>query len=198
MSPTFSFAASMRARDRLHPAQDKHALLATFFPATPAELALDLSNVTSMFYGLMLQVARDRFGAEVLDELSRTLFYRLGRAKSRATRSAKQEQFEFHGDARDLVTILLSAIYDASPEYEVTVERFEADLCIVHLSGVDRYYRAAVQLGIVEHLRWPTLHPFFEGVNDELSLDCDVHSQLLGVAERAELHARYVFSRRQR
>ena len=195
MNPELAYAAPMRARDQFHPDQDPSALLETFLPASPSDLAFDLSRVTSLFYGLMLQVAADRFGAEVVDDMSRELFYRLGRAKSRATVQDKAAQYTFHHDARDIVTILISAIYNASPEYEFSVEHFEPGLCAVRLSGTDRYYRAATSLGIAQHLTWPALRPFFDGINDELGLGCTVHAQVLDVGDDARLQVRYVFER---
>jgi hypothetical protein len=189
--PGLAFARQMRREDRFHPAQDAERLLAALYPATPSELALDLSRVTSLFYGLLLQVAHDQFGAEVIDAMSRALFYRLGRMKARAAHA--RHTGELHGDTRDLVTILIAAIYDASPEYVFQVERHEPDVCSVTLSGVDRYYRAASELNLVHHLRWPTLHPFFEGIRDELGIACDVESWLVAVKPGAHLTTRYLF-----
>jgi hypothetical protein len=148
-----------------------------------------------MFYGLMLNVARDRFGAAVVDDLSREVFYRLGRMKSRATHTENRQQYPFYGDARDLVTTLIFAIYNASPEYEFAVDRYEPGACAVTLTGTDRYYRAASSLGIAEQLSWPALHPFFEGINDELGLQCQVRSELLAIEADARLRVRYVFER---
>jgi hypothetical protein len=45
-------------------------------------------------------------------------------------------------------------------------------------------------------LRWPTLHPFFEGIRDQLGIDCEVESQLLSVDAEAQLSVRYVFRSR--
>ena len=42
-------------------------------------------------------------------------------------------------------------------------------------------------------LRWPMLHPFFEGIRDELGIVCQVESQLLAVGADARLSVRYVF-----
>lgn len=193
MSPNPSFAELMRSNDHFHPAQDRAQLMEVLFPASPFALAEDLSNVTSLFYGLLLQVAADRYGVEAVDALSRELFYRLGRAKARATYDQKSGQLAFHGDVRDLVTILISAIYNASPEYRFNVERFDPDSCVVVLTGVDRYYRAATTLALVPHLRFPTLHRFFEGIRDELSIACDVQSELLSIEPEARLTTRYVF-----
>ena len=170
-------------------------MLRTFFPEDASALAHDLSNVTSLFYGLMLQVTAEHVGPDAVDALSQQVFYRLGRAKSRATRNGKAAQHAFHGDARDMVTILIAAIYNASPEYEFQVLRFEPDLCEVRLSGVDRYYRAANLLGIAHTLTWPTLHPFFEGINDELGLGCQVASQIEERDGVERMDARYKFER---
>lgn len=190
-----AFAHQMREHDRFHPRQDPERLLGAFYPESPAQLAQDLSQVTSLFYGLLLQVAADQFGREAVDPMSRSLFYRLGRAKAQATRASSADRHPFFGDVRDLITLLISAIYNASPEYVFHVERYDADECRVVLSGVDRYYRAARELGIVQLLRWPTLHPFFEGIRDELGIACEVDSQLLAVEPEARLRVRYVFRR---
>jgi hypothetical protein len=187
------FAQRMRPNDHFHPEQDRTQLMSAFFPDSPSQLAFDLSNVTSLFYGLLLQVAGERLGEDSVDALSRALFYRLGRLKTSATRAQKSDQYPFTGDVRDLVTVLVSAIYNASPEYQFWVERFDAAECIVHLTGVDRYYRAATALGIEQQLSWPVLHPFFEGIRDELGLQCVVSSALLSVERDARLHAKYRF-----
>jgi hypothetical protein len=190
-----SFARHMRGADRFHPKQDEERLLRAFYPENPGELALDLSTVTSLFYGLLLQVAAEQVGPHAVDAMSRALFYRLGRAKASATRAQRADRHPFFGDTRDLITILISAIYNASPEYVFHVEHYDAEQCCVLLSGVDRYYRAARDLGLVEFLRWPTLHPFFEGIRDELGIACSVESQLIAVEHEARLRARYVFRR---
>lgn len=190
-----SFAQQMRGEDRFHPKQDAERLLRAFYPESPRQLALDLSTVTSLFYGILLQVASEQVGPQAVDALSRALFYRLGRAKAGATRVERAHRHPFFGDARDLITVLISAIYNASPEYVFQVERYDAEQCSVLLSGVDRYYRAARELGLVELLRWPALHPFFEGIRDELGIACSVESQLLAVEPEARLRVRYVFRR---
>lgn len=188
-----AFARTMRAQDGFHAQQDPELLLRAFYPPTPSALAEDLSRVTSLFYGLLLQVAGEQLGVQAVDALSRELFYRLGRMKAQATRDQRTEREAFHGDARDLVTVLIAAIYNASPEYVFHVERYDAEQCCVRLDGVDRYYRAARDLGLVEHLQWPTLHPFFEGIRDQLGIACEVESKLLAVDVEARLSARYVF-----
>lgn len=188
-----AFALRMRPDDRFHAAQDPEGLLRTFYPASPAELALDLSRVTSLFYGLMLQVASEQVGPHAVDGLSRALFYRLGRMKAQATRAQHADRHPFFGDPRDLVTILISAIYNASPEYVFRVEQYDASECRLLLTGIDRYYRAARELGLVQQLRWPTLLPFFEGIRDELGIECEVDAQLLAVEPESHLRVRYVF-----
>jgi len=187
------FALRMRQHDRFHPEQDAEQLLRVFYPDNPGALASDLSMVTSLFYGILLKVAAEQVGPQRVDDLSRGLFYQLGRAKARATQSAREHEYTFFGDARDLVTILISAIYNASPEYVFEVERHGPELCSVLLTGVDRYYRAASELGLVQLLRWPTLHPFFEGIRDELGIACEVDSQLIAVESGARLSVRYQF-----
>jgi hypothetical protein len=183
----------MRDADEFQPEQEPELLLRTFYPASAAELALDLSRVTSLFYGLLLQVAGERLGKHAVDAMSRELFYRLGGLKAQATRDQHARDYPFRGDVRDLVTVLIAAIYNASPEYVFHVERYTAELCSVRLDGVDRYYRAARELGLVEQLRWPTLHPFFEGIRDQLGITCEVESQLLSVDATSQLSVRYTF-----
>lgn len=63
------------------------------------------------------------------------------------------------------------------------------------LAGTDRYYRAASSLGIVQHLTWPALQPFFEGINDELGLRCHIRSEILRIDADARLQVRYLFER---
>lgn len=192
----FEQMAPVRAFDRFHASQDSDAIVRTFFPPTTEALALDLSTVTSAFYGVMLVSFADVHGHAGIDAASQRFFYRLGRLKARGTYEQKHDQHTFTGDVRDLVTVLIAAIYNASPEYRFDVEEHTAERCVVHLSGTDRYYRAAQQLGIAEHLTWPTLHPFFEGAADELGIPARVASEILSAGPEAELHTRYVFMKR--
>lgn len=196
MNPAFQQMATVRAQDRFHASQDAEALVSAFHPRTTAELALDLSNVTSAFYAVLLQCFAETHGAAGLDAASRRFFYRLGRLKARATRDGKAEEFRFEGDVRDVVTIVISAIYNASPEYQFQVHCHRADLCVLDLTGTDRYLRAARQLDIARHLQWPTLHPFLEGVAEELGIAAEVNSEVLATGPDAILHTRYRISAR--
>jgi hypothetical protein len=193
MTDAPEFAQTLREGDRYHPMQDPSALMRAFFPETPCELALGLSNVVALFYGLMLQVVGDRFGGQEMAAISREFFYRLGRAKARATRTQPSAPQTFHGDVRDLVTTLIACVFNASPEYQFSVERYGPEYCVLELRGIDRYYRAAESLGLTQQLDWPPLPSFFEGIRDELGIRCHVQAELLGVDSSACLHARYSF-----
>lgn len=53
----------------------------------------------------------------------------------------------------------------------------------------------AEMLGLTAHLTWPVLHPFFEGINDELDLGCRVRSEIQNIDTEARLQVQYVFER---
>ena len=186
--------ADVRAHDSFHPTQDAQAMIATFHPPTTRELALELSAVTSAFYAVLLQAFADMHGSEGINVASRSFFHRLGRLKARATQDSKGHAHRFTGDVRDVVTVLIAAIYNASPEYRFEVRRHDPQISELHLRGTDRYLRAARQLNIAQHLQWPTLHPFLEGVAAELQIDAVVSSDVLSEGPDAALHTRYVIA----
>ncbi|GDX80856.1 hypothetical protein LBMAG42_26670 [Deltaproteobacteria bacterium] len=71
--------------------------------------------------------------------------------------------------------------------------RYEASDCEIVLGGVDRYFRAATQVGLADQLTWPVLHPFFEGIRDELGVQCTVASRLVERGEGARLVSAFCF-----
>jgi len=166
--------ADIRRYDYFPTGPSEKDLVNTFFPKTVSDLANDLSNVTSAFYGIFLELLIDVVGHNKIDPISKKFFYRLGRMKTAAVLDNFSEHPILPKDARGIAIILISAIYNASPEYNFSIMHYSAEKCVITLTGKDRYFRISSQLGIDELLSWPTLTPFFEGINDELELNCTI------------------------
>lgn len=152
----------------------KNLCIESFFPENTAELVLDLSNVTSAFYGLALKNINELYGGDSANSISEKIFYDLGRIK---TQQCKLKLENFPNDTRAFAFVLVSAIYNASPEYVFEVLQFSPERTEVKLEGVDRYLRILSQLGIDQHIKFPTLIPFMNGIKDELQLSCKIDFQ---------------------
>ncbi len=170
--------ATTREKDVYPSELFKVKMLDAFFPKTVSQLTTDLSTVTSMFYGVMLESCINLFPESEIDKVSKDFFYRLGRVKTKAILQQDNSSCEFYADARGIVMVLITAIYNASPEYIFKITQYSAEESIINLTGKDRYYRAATTLGIAHLLVWPTLTPFFSGINDELGLDFTVSATI--------------------
>lgn len=175
---------------------DRQKMIDLFFPKTTSEMAESLSNVTSAFYGIMLENTGQYIGMDHVDFMSRGFFYKLGRTKARLTKEGIADRFTIPEDARGVVILLVSAIYNASPEYKFHVRAFSEDRCEIDLTGVDRYYRITRAMGMHKRLEWPVLHRFVEGLNDELKANSQVKSEMISINENAECHERFIITRR--
>lgn len=174
----------------------KEKMIELFFPKNSSDLALSLSNATSAFYGIMLETCGKSIGFENVNKISKDFFYKLGRVKTKVTKESIAGQFEIPNDARGVVILLVSAIYNASPEYKFEIKQFNQDVCEISLRGIDRYYRITNLLGIKKHLQWPVLHTFMEGIKDELSADVDIKSEMISIKDTGECHERFLVKRR--
>ena len=170
----YDLIADIRRYDCFPAGPTEKELVNTFFPKTVSDLTKDLSNVTAAFYGIFLESLTDVVAGSEIDSISRKFFHRLGRMKTAAILNQYGGLPILPADARGIAIVLISAIYNASPEYNFTISHYAEDRCVITLTGKDRYYRIATQLGIEQLLTWPTLTPFFEGINDELELNCDI------------------------
>ncbi|MDV7695788.1 hypothetical protein N6B72_02535 [Chryseobacterium soli] len=142
-----------------------------FFPAGVNELTLDLSNVTSAFYGLALKNIGEEYGVQGIKKISEKVFYDLGRLKAIQCKSKLED---FPADTTALALVVISAIYNASPEYTFEILTFSPNETSIKLTGVDRYLRVLSQLELDSYIDFPVLIPFFEGIRDELNLTCTI------------------------
>jgi hypothetical protein len=145
-----------------------------FFPAQFTDLVQSLSNTTSSFYGLMLNEAGNRFGKDIIDELSRATLHALGKKTARQI-LAKSPDIE--SNARGIAKIGIIAIFIASPEYKFEVTTYAAEHVQIVIKGVDRYHRIARSLGIDPYVSSP-LAAFMQGINDELGLQYTISMQI--------------------
>lgn len=98
----------------------------------------------------------------------------MGRIK---TQQCKSKLLNFPNDTRAFAYVVISAIYNASPEYIFEVIKFSSVETVIKLDGVDRYLRILSQLDIDKYIKFPTLLPFMNGIKDELQLDCKIDFQ---------------------
>ena len=186
----------LREHDTFTDSFDNKKMVELFFPETTSEMAQSLSNVTSAFYGIMLESTGKIIGMENIDKVSKDFFYNLGKVKTRLTNDAIAGKYEIPKDARGVVILLVSAIYNASPEYKINVREFTENSCEIDLTGSDRYYRITKALGMNNHLEWPVLHRFMEGINDEMQANTEIKSEMLDVKDNGECHERFTIQRR--
>lgn len=163
---TYTELQHFRGNDIYLPEMHWEELVADFFPPTVAQLAQGLSNTTSAFYGLMLQEIGKRYGLEIIESISKSTVYALGR---RTTRRLLLKHPDLERDARGIAKIAMSAIFNASPEYSFEVVRFEKDHAEMHMRGVDRYDKIARELGFNQWMT-PPIDAFAQAINDELGL----------------------------
>jgi hypothetical protein len=184
--------AAIRGYDQYPTSGIKQDLLQSFFPTNMTEMVNDLSNVTSAFYGFLLKHVGETLGPEHINGVSEKLFYSLGQLK---TQQALQKHDSLFTDTTAFAIVPISAIYNASPEYIFSVDKLTADHTTLTMTGVDRYYRICHQLGIAEHLTWPTLLPFMEAIKDTLQLDVTISYELQPFTENYETHCVYHFQK---
>jgi CRP-like cAMP-binding protein len=170
----------IRAKDAYPDEEVKAYLVDKTFPKTAEELTLRLSNVSAAFYGLMLKHIGEQFGWIEADNISKSVFRELGQLK---TREALEGGVELPKDSRAPALVFITAVHSASPEYNFEVFEYLPDRTVIRVFGFSRYNRIAKKLGIEQHLTWPELTPFFEGVAQEMGISCKVQAELkeLGV-----------------
>jgi hypothetical protein len=179
---------NIRANDIYPDEETKAQLIAKSFPASAEDMTLKLSNVTAAFYGLMLKNVGEQFGWQEVDTLSRRVFRQLGRLK---TREAIENGIDLPRDCRAPALVFITAVHSASPEYHFDVfEYLPADTAI-RVFGISRYDRIAKKLGIEQHLAWPELTPFFEGIAEELDVACAIKSDLKHLGEAGSYDCTY-------
>lgn len=186
----YSEVQGIRSKDTYPDEEIKAHLVDKSFPASAEDMTLKLSNVTAAFYGLMLKHVGLQFGWDQVDVLSKRVFRELGRLK---TREALANGINLSRDCRAPVIVFITAVHSASPEYNFHVFEYQPSDTAVHVFGVSRYDRIAKQLDIEQHLTWPELTPFFEGIIEELSIDCRIETELKDLGEGGRYDCIYRF-----
>lgn len=178
----------IRSQDVYPDEEVKAHLVDKTFPKSAEEMTLRLSNVSAAFYGLMLKHVGERFGWGEVDKLSKAVFRDLGRLK---TREALENGIDVPRDCRALAVVFITAVHSASPEYNFNVFEYLPDNMVIRVFGVSRYDRIAKMLDIEQHLNWPELIPFFEGIAEELGLKCRVEGDLQELGEGGRYDCTY-------
>jgi hypothetical protein len=187
----YSEIQNLRSKDAYPDEEIKAYLLDKSFPSSAEEMTLRLSNVTAAFYGLMLKNVGEQFGWAEVDKLSRRVFHELGRLK---TREAVETGIALPKDCRALAVVFITAVHSASPEYNFHVLEYLPADTAVHVFGVSRYDRIAKKLDIEQHLTWPELTPFFEGIAEELGVKCKVATDLKELGDAGRYDCTYRFT----
>jgi len=180
----------LRASDLYPDEEVKAYLVDKSFPKSAEDMTVRLSQVTAAFYGLMLKHAGQRFGWKEVDPLSRGVFRELGRLK---TREALETGLDVPRDCRALALVFITAVHSASPEYNFHVFEYLPQDTSVRVFGTSRYDRIAKKLDIEQHLTWPELTPFFEGIAEEMGVDCRVETELKELGEGGRYDCTYRF-----
>ena len=181
----------IRANDTYPDEEVKATLVDKTFPKSAEDMTLRLSNVTAAFYGLMLKHVGLRFGWDEVDELSKRVFRELGRLK---TREALEGDVVLPRDARAPIVVFITAVHSASPEYNFHVLEYQPEVAAVRVFGISRYDRIAKKLDIEQHLTWPELTPFFEGVAEELDINLCIDTDLKHLGEGGQYDCIYKFA----
>lgn len=186
----FEQLADLRSNDVYHPAMNAKEVVTTFFPATVSALVLNQSYITSTFYGLMLQYISRLNGASTINAVSNAVISEIGKRK---TTELLHRFPDIDRDARASLLILISAIYNSSPEYRFHVTNFSPDLVIVRLSGKDRYHSITHELDISRFLTWPVIAPFLETIAREISPLLSAAVKLIELADNSDCQYEITF-----
>jgi len=181
----------IRAKDIYPDEEVKAQLVEKTFPKSAEDMTLKLSNVSAAFYGLLLADVGDRFGWKEADALSKSVFKKLGRLK---TEEAIEVGVEVPRDSRAPVIVFITAVHSASPEYNFEVLEYLPEETTIRVFGISRYDRIAKKLDIERHLTWPELIPFFEGVAEEIGIECKIEGDLKELGEGGRYECVYRFT----
>ncbi len=166
-------------------------LVEKVFPRTTEVLTLRLSNVVAAYYGFILEHVGEQFGWKAMDDISRTVFRELGQFK---TREALERGLDVPRDSRAPSMVFITAVFTASPEYNFEFVKYTPEETVLRVCGLSRYDRIAKRLGIEQHLTWPVLTPFFEGVAQELNMDCKIEIDGRGLGEEGRCDCYFTFT----
>ncbi len=161
----------IRGKDRYPDKELEEYLVNKIFPKTALELTLGLSNVTAGFYGFALKHVGQQCGWDKVDSISKSVFRELGQLK---TKELHESGIEIPRDTRALAVVFIAALYNASPEYNFEFQKYTPEETVMRILGASRYFRIAKKLGIESHISWPVLVPFFEGIAQQIGIECKV------------------------
>ena len=65
---------------------------------------------------------------------------------------------------------------------------------MIRVFGISRYDRIAKRLEIEQHLTWPELIPFFNGVAQEMGINCKIEGDLKELGEEGRYDCIYRFT----
>ncbi len=164
----------LRGKDKYPSKELEEHLINRIFPKTAEELALVLSNVTASFYGFTLKHIGKQCGWDKVDSISKSLFRELGQLK---TTEAIQRGVEVPRDSRALAIVFISAIYTSSPEFNFEILKYDPKETVMRIFGASRYLRIAKKLNIDGYLSWPVLISFFEGIAQQIGIECKVEME---------------------
>ncbi|HKO76699.1 MAG TPA: hypothetical protein VJU52_05755 [Flavobacterium sp.] len=93
-------------------------------------------------------------------------------------------------DSRTFLVVLVSAIYNASPEYSINVIEKSKEKTVFELYGVDRYLRVLNNLSISNHIEFPTLSSFMEGIKDYFNIKCkmEINFEVINIENNETKH----------
>lgn len=188
----FGELQNIRSQDIYPDESLKAELLEQTFPVDAECMTLRLSNVTAAFYGVMLKLVGERFGWTEVDLMSRAVFRQVGMLK---TREALENGVTVPWDTRACAIVFITAVHSASPEYNINVFEYAPEVNSMRVFGTSRYDRIAKKLDIERHLTWPELTPFFEGIVEELKIDCRVEGVLKELGDQGLYDCLYKFRR---
>ena len=180
-----------RGKDKYPSKELEEHLINRIFPKTAEELALVLSNVTASFYGFTLKHIGKQCGWDKVDSISKSLFRELGQLK---TNEAIQRGVEVPRDARALAIVFISAIYTSSPEFNFEILKYDPKETVMRIFGASRYLRIAKKLNIDGYLSWPVLISFFEGIAQQVGIECKVEMETKKLEDdgRCDCLARFI------
>ncbi len=180
-----------RGKDKYPSKELEEHLLNRIFPKTAEELALVLSNVTASFYGYTLKHIGKQCGWDKVDSISKSLFREIGQLK---TNEAIQRGVEVPRDSRAPAIVFISAIYTSSPEFNFEILKYDPKETVMRIFGASRYLRIARKLNIDGYLSWPVLISFFEGIAQQVGIECKVEmeTKMLEDDGRCDCLARFI------
>ena len=184
---------TLRGSDQQPSQEIKERLVDLYLPVSVSDLAVNLSNITSQFYALQLQLIGEHYGVREIRLQSEKLFYNLGKVKAE---QALAKDPNMDRDCRAFVSVAISAIYTSSPEFKFQVKEYTPDYTVITLTGVDRYHRAAKQYKIDQYLSFPTLVAFMDGIKEYLQLrDVTIEVAQSSYDEKSNIECTYIFKK---